>query len=165
MNSLNGGRGMSAQEYTRVPIWGTFPRDPALVPVLGMAAVFAWMVISSITSDHPWGFASLCFFAALIIVPLVLIGLSGVWVSDERIMIRIVLIGKTLEKSDLTGFMVQKSFWTNGMRVLSLVTKSDAVIPIPGWWLRSEARDQEAIELLQRAIGADSPLPMLRGRV
>ena len=80
-------------------------------------------------------------------------------------MIRIVLIGKTLEKSDLTGFMVQKSFWTNGMRVLSLVTKSDAVIPIPGWWLRSEARDQEAIELLQRAIGADSPLPMLRGRV
>lgn len=151
--------------YKRVPLSGTFPRDPALIPLLGMDAVVVWLVVSRAVSGHGWDPVSLLFFTVLAVVPLALVIATGVWVSERHILIQMGPIRRIYRFDQIAGITHAKSFWTNGMRVLSIVAASGEVVPIPGWMLRSEVGDQETVRRLEMAIGADSSLPVLLGRV
>jgi hypothetical protein len=152
---------VAGDEYRRLPVWGTPPRDPALILVAALACGFAGLAWSSSASSHPLDFVTLAFGALLIAGVLMLVGTSGVWVSDDSIRIRFGLFHRTLAKQRIAGFTFQPSRWTNGIRVLSLVSVSGQIIPVPGWWLRNRPRDLETVELLQRGIGTATPLPML----
>ena len=163
MTSPSARHGSPRRAFTRVPIWGTPPRSPALALVGLLSGVIAWVAISSTTGSR-FSLATVVFCAALIVIALMAAGMSGVWESDRHIRLRMGPVHQTVAKSHIAGFTMQRSFWTNGIRVLSLVTTSGEIIPVPGWMLRSETRDRAAIDLLQRAIGADPPLPMLLTR-
>lgn len=135
---------------------GTFPRDPFLIPLFCLDAIIVWLVVSSAASGHGWPPSLLLFFALLVVVPLVFVVGTGAWVSERSIMIRIMLGRRIYRFDQVAGITYAKSRWTNCIRVLSLVTTSGDVVPIPGWPLRTDAGDREAIRRMELAIRADS---------
>lgn len=144
---------------------GAFPRDPSLIPLLCLDVVLAWALFPGIRVGAGWDAWTALFYGAIAVVPVVLVALTGVWVDGTHVVVRLGLGSRRLRYDEISGFAHKKSFWTNGIRVLSLVTSSGEVVPVPGWWLRGQAGDKKAIERIEEAVGASSPLPVFRGRI
>jgi hypothetical protein len=145
----------------RVRIWGTFPRDPALVLVALLAVGFGWVLGASpgLRRDLP----SLLFFGLLVAVPSFLVVVSGVWVKGSTITTHFGPIVNTFNVHDVERLSYERSAWTNGIHVLSFVLTTGKVVPIPGWWIRSERQDRAAVTLLSRAVEPHSLPPLTAG--
>ncbi len=130
-----------------------------------MDVVLLWTLYPGFYAGGRWDPWGLLLFGALVAVPLVLVAMTGVWVDGSHVVVRLGLGSRRLRYDEISGFAHKKSFWTNGIRVLSLVTSSGEVVPVPGWWLRGQAGDKKAIERIEEAVGASSPLPVFRGRI